>query len=252
MHNYGFRLIAKRACNHRQSDLVGTATATLPYAFKESPYSSHSILLRTLPENGAGKRVLDVGCATGYLAGLLAQRGFEVTGIERPGFCGSGFPSNVRLVEADLEAGVPRLDNRFDYILLADILEHLRDPRSLLEQLRPVLNPGGAIIASLPNSGNIWFRLNVLAGRFPQDDKGLFDRTHLHFFMWRNWEDLFRAAGFRFDAAKVTGIPVGLMVPSMQGSFPVKAAEAGAYGFAVLWRKLFAYQFVVTARAEVS
>jgi SAM-dependent methyltransferase len=230
---------------------VGTATATLPYALKESPYSSHSILLRMLPYDGTGKRVLDIGCATGYLSGLLAQRGFEVTGIERPGFCGADFPAGVRLVEADLESGMPPLSGLYDYILLADILEHLRDPRSLLAQLRHVLNSGGVIIASLPNSGNIWFRLNILAGRFPQDDKGLFDRTHLHFYMWRGWEDLFRSAGFSFEQARVTGIPVGLMFQSIQGSPPVKAAEAAAYGFALLWRKLFAYQFVVAARAEV-
>lgn len=204
-----------------------------------------------LPEKGAGKRVLDVGCATGYLAGLLAQRGFDVTGIERPGFCGAGFPSNVSLVEADLEAGMPAVPGTYDFILLADILEHLRDPAALLVHLRRVLNKNGVIIASLPNSGNIWFRLNILAGRFPQDDKGLFDRTHLHFYMWHGWQELFRAGGFSLDQVRVTGIPVGLMFPSIQGSLPIRGAEALAYGFAVLWRKLFAYQFVITARAEV-
>jgi hypothetical protein len=107
--------------------------------------------------------------------------------------------------------------------------------------------PGGKLVASLPNSGNLYFRLNVLLGRFPEDDKGLFDRTHLHFYMWDNWERLLGRTGFQVEQVRPTGIPVGLTLPAWQESFPVRAAEAFAYGCANLWRTLFAYQFVVTA-----
>ena len=86
--------------------------------------------------------------------------------------------------------GLPELPPAsFDYFFCADILEHLRDPARLLHQLRTALYPGGLLIASLPNSGNVYFRLNILAGRFPQDDKGLFDRTHVRFYMWSGWKD---------------------------------------------------------------
>ena len=220
------------------------------YQFKASRWSSHSLLLDTLPKQGHGRRVLDVGCGPGYLGALLAARQYRVTGLERSGgYDPATFPPNVQIVDADLEAGLPSLPERYDYILCADILEHLRCPEELLEQLRRVLAPGGTLIASLPNSGNIWFRLNILLGRFPQDEKGLFDRTHVRFYMWKGWQDLFERAGFRIESVRPTAIPVSLVVPpSVADSAPVRAAESVFYGLARIRKQLFAYQFVVSAK----
>jgi SAM-dependent methyltransferase len=169
------------------------------------------------------------------------------------------FPSTVRLVEADLEHGLPALNETFDFILCADILEHLRYPASLLAQLRDVIRPGGRLVASLPNSGNVYFlpnsgnvyfRLNILAGRFPQDDKGLFDRTHLRFFMWRGWIDLLRTSGWEIERMESSAIPVGLIVPRRwEHSGPILFAERLCYFLAKVRKTLFAYQFVVTAHA---
>ena len=230
--------------------VVKTQPSQNGYTFKESPYSSHSQLLSVMPGDGRGRKVLDVGCASGYLGRLLADRGYEVTGIERPGGAGSDFPENVRLIEHDLEQGFPSLAQEFDYVICADILEHLRDPASLLRQIWAVLKPTGLLVASLPNSGNFYFRLNILLGRFPQDDKGLFDRTHLHFYFWYGWKDLLSTGGFTVAERRLTGVPVGLAVPSMQESAIVKAAEGSAYLAAKIWPSLFAYQFVITARPE--
>jgi SAM-dependent methyltransferase len=220
------------------------------YTFKASPYSSHSLLLQSFPAQGQGRTVLDVGCGSGYLGALLAERGFSVTGIERKDCYQQPFPSTVRLIEADLEAGLPELGVTFDYVLCADILEHLRRPDLLLEQLRRVIRPEGALIASLPNSGNIYFRLNILSGRFPQDDKGLFDRTHVHFYMWQGWVNLLEHAGWRIATIQSSAIPVGLVVPpAWEHSSPVHLAERVCYGLAKLRKTLFAYQFIITANA---
>jgi SAM-dependent methyltransferase len=218
------------------------------YAYKAGPYSSHTLLVDALHPHGGGKRVLDIGCASGYLAGILAQRGYEVTGVERPGGYGDRFPEAVTLVEADLDKGLPPLQGKFSYAICGDILEHLRDPGSLLRQVAQILERDGLLIASLPNSGNLYFRLVILAGRFPQEDKGLFDRTHLHFYMWRGWRELFAAAGFQIDDRRVSGIPVGLAAPGWDGGVVIRALEWLAYAAARVWPTLFAYQFVVTAR----
>ncbi len=220
------------------------------YSLKQSPYSSHTLLVDSLPRPGGGRSVLDLGCADGYLAAILAGCGYRVTGVERPGGTGESFPNEVTLIEADLDQGLPALDGRFDYVVCADILEHLKDPRRLLEEIRGVLGTNGRLIASLPNSGNLYFRLNVLAGRFPQHDRGLFDRTHLHFHMWSNWVELFAAAGYAIESRRSSGIPVSLALPRFAETLPVRAAERVSYELARIWKTMFAYQFVVTARPE--
>lgn len=221
-----------------------------PYQLKPGPYSSHSRLLALLPADGRGRRVLDVGCAGGYLAAILAQRGYCVTGIDRPGRMALDFPPEIEPIEADLDRGLPPLAGGFDYVLCADVLEHLREPARMLSQLRACLNPGGRLVASLPNSGHFYFRWNVLLGRFPAHDRGLFDRTHLHFYTWSGWTDLLAGAGFAIDIAMVSGVPVGLAFPGKAGCPVVRALERLSYESARLWKKLFAYQFIVSARPE--
>jgi len=227
--------------------MASVVAAQSGYTYKFSPHSSHSILLGSLPAEGRGKRVLDVGCAGGYLAEILAQRGYDVVGVERADGHGDSFPENVELIEADLDTGLPPLRGKFSYVICGDILEHLRDPAALLRQLAGILEPDGALIASLPNSGNLYFRLTILRGRFPREDKGLFDRTHLHFYMWEGWRELFETAGFAIDQNKPTGIPVGLALPGWNETL-IRGLESLSHTMARIRPVLFGYQFVVTAR----
>lgn len=223
----------------------------VPYTFKPVPFSSHTLLLEVLPAHGEGRRILDLGCAHGYLGEVLAGRGFQVVGVEKPGLAGHRFPSSVELVEADLNFGVPDL-GQFDYIICADILEHLHDPPSLLRDVRSRLAPGGRIVASLPNSGHIYFRLMVLLGNFPQHDRGLFDRTHLHFYPWKGWEELFLTSGYRIEKVLTTATPFGLALPQWSHTFWVRFLDQAAHALSRLWKQLFAYQFIVVTRLEES
>jgi len=187
---------------------------------------------------------LDAGCAGGYLSQILAARGFDVTSIDLPGV---EPPEGVQFIAADLNDGLPPLRRRFDYILCADVLEHLRDPLVLLKNCRDALVDGGVFIASLPNSGHAYFRWNILLGRFPQHDRGLFDRTHLHFYTWDGWVELFTRAGFRIDNVVSSGVPIGLALPRWRESIAVRTLERLSFQSARLWKKLFAYQFIVQA-----
>jgi SAM-dependent methyltransferase len=224
-----------------------TVLARSPYCLKPGPYSSHSLLLAEFPLRGEGGRVLDVGCAEGYLSEILAERGFAVTGIDWPD---TPHASKVEFVGADLDHGLPPLTGFFDYVICADVLEHLRAPLELLKECRALLSSNGVLVGSLPNSGHAWFRWNVARGRFPQDERGLFDSTHLHFYTWDGWGDLFRRAGLRIEAVRTSGVPVGLAAPRWSGTAPVCALERLSFESARLWKELFAYQFIVRARKE--
>ncbi len=202
-------------------------------------------MLRLLPEQGGGRALLDLGCTGGYLSSILAEKGFEVVGIDLPGSNRGNFPASARFLAADLDAGLPELSSRFDFVLCGDVLEHLKDPLHMLLQIRSVLAPGGIAIASLPNSGHWYFRLNVLAGRFPAHDRGLFDRTHLHFYTWSGWTELFSRAGFSISRACPTATPFSEAFPRAPG---MGLLESASCRLARLWGKLFAYQFVVVAQ----
>jgi SAM-dependent methyltransferase len=203
--------------------------------------------LAEFPAQGDGLRVLDLGCAGGYLATALAERGFDVTGVDD--VPSTLAPSNIRFVRADLEQGLPPLDGQFDFILCADVLEHLRDPLKILKECRTRLRPDGVLIGSLPNSGHLYFRLSVLAGRFPQDSRGLFDGTHVRFFTWQGWSHLLGAGGFRIEGVKHSAVPVGLALPRWKDGFVVRMLERLSVELARVRKTLFAYQFVVRARA---
>lgn len=217
------------------------------YQFKAGPYSSHTLLLAQFPERGEGRRVLDVGCAAGYLSEILTQRGFAVACIDWPG---TPHPPTVEFSGADLDDGLGPVGGSFDYIICADVLEHLRDPLRLLRECRGRLAPGGTLLASLPNSGHWYFRGTVLMGRFPQHQHGLFDSTHLHFYTWDGWCSLLGRAGFHIETVRPSTVPFGLALPRLEGSFVVRALERLSFGCASIWKALFAYQFIVAARPE--
>ncbi len=227
--------------------MIAAAQGQSPYQFKPGPYSSHGLLLAEFPAQGHGASVLDLGCASGYLSAALSGRAFRVTGIDLPGCVP---PPGVQFIPADLDRGLPPLSTRFDYILCADLLEHLRDPVAFLRQCRDCLAPSGALIASLPNSGHAYFRWMVLTGRFPQHDRGLFDRTHLHFYTFDGWTGLLARAGFRCRRVVSSGVPIGLALPGWQDTAPVHWLERLSFLSARAWKRLFAYQFIVRAVPE--
>src|SRR5258706_153737 len=107
-------------------------------------------MLELLAKAPAGSRILDVGAAAGYLDRELQARGHRVTAIEQdPVRAEQARPYCEELIIGDVEA----LDVRghaaqFDYVVLGDVLEHLKDPPATLGRLLETLKPGGRIIAS--------------------------------------------------------------------------------------------------------
>jgi SAM-dependent methyltransferase len=219
-----------------------------PYEFNPSPYGSHVLVLESLPGEGHGRRVLDLGCAGGYLAAILTGRGYDVAGVDRRRIGRENPP--FTFVPGDLDEGLPDLRGPFDFVIAADVLEHLRRPEELLRSVRPLLAPDGVLIASLPNSGHLYFRLVVLTGRFPAHDRGLFDRTHLRFFTLSSWRELFVASGYTFDLLGCTGVPFGRVFPRQERGAAVRAAERFGSAAARVWKRCLAYQFIVRAHLD--
>jgi 2-polyprenyl-3-methyl-5-hydroxy-6-metoxy-1,4-benzoquinol methylase len=99
-------------------------------------------------------------------------------------------------------AGAPVAGAPFDCIVLADVLEHLRDPWAVVRWAAPQVAPGGSLVVSVPNvrhAKTFWTLL--VRRRWPYDPVGIFERTHLRFFARRNLPEL--VAGTDFEVVAV-------------------------------------------------
>ncbi|MFI0413191.1 MAG: glycosyltransferase [Candidatus Thiodiazotropha sp.] len=168
--------------------------------------NSHTQLVKRIP---AGSRVLELGCATGYMSDYLRrEKNCYVVGVEIDRSMANRAKAVCdRVIVGDVQGRgwLKSLgDECFDIITCADILEHLRDPIALLKKLPELLSDGGILLASLPNGAHASLRLELLEGRFTYEDTGLLDRTHLHLFTYSSLREMFVRSGFRVNELTYT------------------------------------------------
>jgi 2-polyprenyl-3-methyl-5-hydroxy-6-metoxy-1,4-benzoquinol methylase len=201
------------------------------------PLGGHARLLEFVGED---KRVLDVGCSSGYLARPLVERGCVVVGIERdPDAAEVARTVCENVLVGDVETmSLPFEHESFDVILCGDLVEHLRDPEGFLARVRPLVRSSGRVVLSTPNVANWAMRLNLLAGRWRYTERGILDRTHAHLFTRRTLLEALDLAGYRVVRLDYT-IPVPVV--------GTPRVERLAHAVGRVRPQLFAYQFVVAA-----
>lgn len=164
-------------------------------------YSSLGSNLLTVIPKGM-KRVLDVGCGSGALGAVLKQRGVqEVVGIELNKEVAREAEKYLdQVVIGDVEQITPPFPkDYFNCIVYGDVLEHLKDPWSVLLKHKQYLNQSGYVVASIPNVRHYSVVLRLLRGRWSYQESGCLDNTHLRFFARRDIEDLFSKAGYLIE-----------------------------------------------------
>lgn len=155
---------------------------------------------RLVPEDA--RRILDLGCCTGSLgAALKARQPAMVVGVELDrGYAADAADRLDRVILADIDqlALAPLALGRFDCLIAADVLEHLRDPWATLASMTHELENGGTVVVSLPNV-RYWetFLQLGLHGTWPMRDEGIFDRSHLRWFARSDAVALMEQAGLR-------------------------------------------------------
>ncbi len=218
------------------------------YTFKDFEGSSHRILIdlisRYSDHRGA---LLDLGAAGGELGEALRHRfdrtiGFEYD-VDRIADLHRHFD---RAVIADLET-VRRLPANSQVIVLADILEHLRDPSALLGCVRHSLTSEGHLFVSVPNIANITVRIGLLFGIFEYRERGILDSTHLRFYTMRAIKKEIEGAGFRIIAIRGSSVPIRLIIPRAP-ELLLRIGERVLTIVTRIWRALFAYQIIIVAR----
>jgi len=174
------------------------------FALDMATDNSNSLILRNIRPDSD---VLETACAHGRMTRYLKEKlNCRVTIVENDAEAGASaaqYASDARHVGpqmGDLEKG-PWYDNlkmagkTFDYVVMADILEHLYDPWKVLGRARGLLKPGGSIWISVPNFTHNGVLIELLNGRFEYRKIGLLDNTHIRFFSAGSLEAMVRGAG---------------------------------------------------------
>jgi SAM-dependent methyltransferase len=135
----------------------------------------------------------------------------------------------------------------FDYVLLADVLEHLHHRTQLLRGVRRHLRPGGRLLVSAPNIAIWFYRLSLLVGRFEYGPRGILDETHVHLFTRATLGRQIEQAGFRICSERVTSLPFEVVFESTGRSRLLAFVDRCYHLLARLWPEMFAYQIIVEA-----
>lgn len=195
-----------------------------------------------LPVGGA---VLDVGCASGGLLAALGGQANRREGIEPDPRAASAAAQVVDRVHVGLVGDVAGIElGAFDVVVLADVLEHVADPRTALVAATQWAKPSGRIVISLPNVAHWSIRLHLLRGHWDYQDRGILDDTHLRFFTW--------ATGLRLvDSADLTVVDRRAVVPRLKHHVPIPVPELVERAWVKLGHRvpnLCAVQQLVVAR----
>lgn len=155
----------------------------------------HDLLALIAPE---AKSVLEFGCGEAPLGAALKQRQpCRVVGIEIDPKAAAIARKRIDDVYCgDAREIISIVDEKFDWIIGGDIVEHLDEPWSFLAELRRVAAPGGRLLLSIPNVSNAAVVADLIQGRFDYVYMGLTCVGHLRFFTRRTIEEMLTIAGW--------------------------------------------------------
>jgi glycosyltransferase involved in cell wall biosynthesis len=229
----------------RKFDCVPSTSSNVHYKPRLGFESVHTLALDRIPP---GCRVVDVGCAGGYLGQLLRERGCHVTGID-PLPLGEGCALDAFQLHDLNRSPFPVDLSHVDYAVMLDVIEHLASPERFVDDFvaAAARNPKVKLVVSTGNVAFIAVRLAMLAGQFNYGKRGILDLTHARLFTFGTFRRLFEQSGFQ--VLELRGVPA---------PFPL-ALGGGAIGRLMLGlnkallrisRSLFAFQMFAVVQPK--
>jgi 2-polyprenyl-3-methyl-5-hydroxy-6-metoxy-1,4-benzoquinol methylase len=196
-----------------------------------------------LTPSSKGLKVLEIGAGYGATLSYLKEKNIaeEVVGVDIPSNKGTSPFKNIdQFFYEDIEKfEFKQYEGYFDYIILADVLEHLIHPREVLEKMQHLLKDEGEVLISIPNIRH-WKGVSkvFLKGDFTYEESGLFDYTHLRFFCKKNIKELVEKSGFQISKI-VSSIKI------YKKRSPSKILNAITFG---IFEEFLSVQYLVSAK----
>ena len=191
----------------------------------------------------SGAKVLDLGAGPGGIARELVKKGCEVTVVDQ------AFPDQtsprIRCFQQDLDDEPTFSVRGYEYVLLLDVIEHLKEPERFLERIRAQFDYSPpTLVLTTPNVAFAVQRVMLVLGQFNYGKAGILDRTHTRLFTFRSIRRLLTDAGFRVK--EIRGIPAPF--PKVLGDGLLGKAALAMNRFLIrISRTLFSYQIFVIA-----
>jgi len=211
------------------------------YDVKIGYASSHQFALDAI---AAGASVIDLGAGPGGIAGQLVAKCSRVAVVDQFEPTESVDPRIVVLTQ-DLDNELTFHVRGYDYVLLLDVIEHLKRPEDFLRRLRAQFDyTPQTLILTTPNIGFVAQRLMLLFGQFNYGKAGILDLTHTRLFTFRSLRHLLADAGLRI--VEIRGVPAPF--PKVLGhGWLGRAAIAANQLLIRISKTLFSYQIFVVA-----
>lgn len=177
----------------------------MKYESKDQSYYSviRFDLINLIKKDAKNLKILEIGAAYGATLNYLKETGIasEVIGVD----LFHDIENKERYKEVDRfvfgdiqEIDLDEYQNHFDIILLPDVLEHLLEPKPVLEKIKNYLKKDGNIIVSMPNiRHHTAIRKILFKGDFRYEESGIFDYTHIRFYCRKNIKELLESAGLK-------------------------------------------------------
>ncbi len=200
---------------------------------------------------GQKKTILEIGSSTGYMTRAFLENGCIVDVVETDPEAVVKLPKAVRkIIHSSIEdSSVYSKLGSYDFIIMADVLEHLVSPEKVLKELSKVALDGTTLLVSLPNVASWVTRKQLFfKGDFEYQESGILDRTHLHFYTVNSLPKVIERNGWKVINAigTITRLPFeGLIneIPIVRWIF-----KKSIYALIVhKYRNLAYYHFLVIA-----
>lgn len=153
-------------------------------------------------------KVLEIGCAYGRMTKYLKENlHCKITIVEMDMSAGNvarqwANTEHIGYHFGNIESEIVRSrikTEQFDYIIFADVLEHLHNPQEVLNEIKSCLAPNGSIWISIPNVGHNAVLIDLLNDKFTYRKVGLLDETHIHLFTVNSLEEMIASCGLRVE-----------------------------------------------------
>lgn len=217
--------------------------------WRELAGGEHSSLAVMAGAVTKGSRVLDLGIGSGafgrYLSEHLACHVDGVTVNPDEELVARNWYQRIEVLDLDQPGwGVRFQPADYDFIVCADVLEHLTRPDLVLAACRRLLRPEGVLLVSIPNASYAGLVADLMHGNFEYGNEGLMDRTHLRFFTRGSFTRLLASQGWSVEQVERIEQPLHETeftmafesLPPAVGNYLLAQADASTYQLVFLAR----------------